>query len=75
MHKLHLPRLGQTMERGTILRWFKKEEDSFDVGEVLYEVETEKVVSEIEAKLPGTLAHITAPERGTSSRHAAGRGS
>ena len=62
MHKLHLPRLGQTMERGTILRWFKKEEDSFDVGEVLYEVETEKVVSEIEAKLPGTLAHITAPE-------------
>lgn len=62
MHKLHLPRLGQTMERGTVLHWLKDEGESFDIGEVLYEVETEKVTSEIEAKLPGMLAKITIEE-------------
>lgn len=58
MHKIHLPRLGQTMERGTILRWFKAEGESYEIGESLYEVETEKVVNEIEAKLPGILCRI-----------------
>lgn len=62
MHKLHLPRLGQTMERGTIVRWLKAEGDSFEIGDPLYEVETEKVVNEVEAKLPGTLARITVSE-------------
>lgn len=62
MHKLHLPRLGQTMEKGTILRWAKEEGDSFELGEVLFEVETDKLASEVEAKLPGTLARITVPE-------------
>lgn len=46
------------MERGTILRWFKAEGDSYDIGDSLYEVETEKVVNEIEAKLPGVLCRI-----------------
>lgn len=62
MHKIHLPRLGQTMEHGTILRWFKAEGESYETGESLYEVETEKVVNEIEAKLPGTLCRILVPE-------------
>ena len=50
------------MERGTVLRWFKAEGDSYEIGESLYEVETEKVVSEIEAKLPGTLCRILVSE-------------
>ncbi len=50
------------MERGTILRWFKAEGESYEIGESLYEVETEKVVNEIEAKLPGTLRRILVPE-------------
>ncbi|ABG03326.1 catalytic domain of components of various dehydrogenase complexes [Rubrobacter xylanophilus DSM 9941] len=62
MHKLHLPRLGQTMERGTILRWARREGEPFEVGDILYEVESEKAVNEIEAKLPGTLARITVEE-------------
>jgi pyruvate dehydrogenase E2 component (dihydrolipoamide acetyltransferase) len=63
VHKLHLPRLGQTMERGTILRWFKRDGEPFAVGEPLYEVESEKASIEVEAKLPGTLARIVAPEQ------------
>lgn len=50
------------MERGTILRWFKAEGEAYEIGESLYEVETEKVVNEIEAKLPGTLCRILIPE-------------
>jgi pyruvate dehydrogenase E2 component (dihydrolipoamide acetyltransferase) len=61
MHKLHLPRLGQTMERGIIEQWLKREGESFEVGEPLYELQTEKVTIEVEAKLPGTLARIVVP--------------
>lgn len=50
------------MERGTILRWAKREGEPFEIGEILYEVESEKAVNEIEAKLPGTLARITVGE-------------
>lgn len=62
MHKVYLPRLGQTMEKGTVQAWMKGEGDSFEIGDVLYEVETEKVVTEVEAKQPGTLARILVPE-------------
>ena len=62
MHKLHLPRLGQTMEHGTLVAWLKREGESFTVGEPLYEVESEKANLEIEAKLPGTLTRIVARE-------------
>jgi pyruvate dehydrogenase E2 component (dihydrolipoamide acetyltransferase) len=59
LHKLHLPRLGQTMQQGKILRWFKQEGESFAIGDPLYEVESEKAVVPVEAKLAGTLARIT----------------
>ncbi len=62
VHELHLPRLGQTIERGTIQCWLKKEGESFEVGDPLLEVETAKAVIEIEAKLPGTLARIVVSE-------------
>ena len=62
MHELHLPRLGQTTERGTLQCWLKKEGESFEVGDPLFEVETAKAVIEIEAKLAGTLARIVVPE-------------
>lgn len=58
MHILHLPRLGQTMQSGVINRWYVAEGDSFDVGDMLYELETEKMNTDIEAKLPGMLARM-----------------
>jgi len=62
MHMLHLPRLGQTMERGTIVRWLKKVGEPYGIGEPLYELEYEKATVEVEAKLPGKLAAIVAQE-------------
>ena len=61
MHLLHLPRLGQTMEAGTITCWLIDLGTSYDVDAVLYEVETEKNTVEIVAKLPGTILRVIAP--------------
>ncbi len=58
MHMLHLPRLGQTMERGTVVRWLKDIGEPYQIGDLLYELEYEKASVEVEAKLPGTLAAI-----------------
>ncbi|MET4638122.1 dihydrolipoamide acetyltransferase family protein [Mycetocola sp. 2940] len=60
MHLLHLPKLGYTMETGSITGWLVAEGSTFDVGETLYEVETEKNVVEVEARLPGTLVRVIA---------------
>ncbi len=57
-----LPRLGQGMESGTIVRWLKAEGDSVEKGEPLYELDTEKVTQEVEAEASGTLLKILAGE-------------
>ena len=62
MHTLMLPRLGQTMEAGTIVTWFVQEGQAYEVGDLLYEVETEKNRVEVEAKLPGVIAKLAVPE-------------
>ncbi len=57
-----LPRLGQGMESGTIVRWLKAEGDTVEKGEPLYELDTEKVTQEVEADSSGTLLKILAGE-------------
>jgi pyruvate dehydrogenase E2 component (dihydrolipoyllysine-residue acetyltransferase) len=57
-----LPRLGQGMESGTIVRWLKSEGDPVEKGEPLYELDTEKVTQEVEAEASGTLLKILVPE-------------
>ncbi|HXV35115.1 MAG TPA: dihydrolipoamide acetyltransferase family protein [Gaiellaceae bacterium] len=57
-----LPRLGQGMESGTIVRWLKAEGDAVEKGEVLYELDTEKATQEVEADASGTLLKILAQE-------------
>jgi pyruvate dehydrogenase E2 component (dihydrolipoamide acetyltransferase) len=51
-----MPKFGLTMHEGTIQRFFKAAGDSVVAGEPLYEVETEKVLYEVEAPASGTLA-------------------
>lgn len=53
-----MPVLGMTMESGIIVEWMKKEGDSVTEGEVLFNVETDKSVMEVEAKASGTLIRI-----------------
>ncbi|MXZ74562.1 MAG: 2-oxo acid dehydrogenase subunit E2 [Gemmatimonadetes bacterium] len=53
-----MPVLGMTMESGIIVEWMKEEGDSVAEGEVLFNVETDKSVMEVEAKASGTLLKI-----------------
>jgi pyruvate dehydrogenase E2 component (dihydrolipoamide acetyltransferase) len=57
-----LPRLGQGMETGTIVRWLKSEGENVEKGEALYELDTEKVTQEVEAEVSGVLLKILAGE-------------
>ena len=60
-----LPRMGETMEEGTVLTWFKSPGDSFKRGEVLLELETDKMVVEVPALEDGDLLEILASEQAT----------
>ncbi len=60
---LKLPLFGMNMEEGTISRWCKLPGESFTKGDPLYEVETEKVTSEVTAPCDGTLLEVLAPEQ------------
>ncbi len=55
-----MPRMGLTMETGTVVRWLKQEGESIDQGEPLLEIETDKATAEIEALEAGTLHKIVA---------------
>lgn len=57
---LKLPRISMNMEEGTITAWRRRPGESFKAGDILYEVETEKVTSEIEAPCDGVLLEILA---------------
>ncbi len=57
-----LPRLGQGMEAGTIVRWLKSEGDAVTKGEPLYELDTDKVTQEVEAEVAGVLLKIVVSE-------------
>ena len=58
--KLPLPRLGETMEEGTVVAWLKQAGDSFKRGEVIAEIETDKTVVEMPALKDGKLVEILA---------------
>jgi pyruvate dehydrogenase E2 component (dihydrolipoamide acetyltransferase) len=60
--EIKLPRLGQGMESGTVVRWLKQEGDRIEKGEPLYEVDTEKVTQEVEADASGVLLKISVEE-------------
>jgi pyruvate dehydrogenase E2 component (dihydrolipoamide acetyltransferase) len=60
--EVKLPRLGQGMEAGTIVRWLKSEGDAVAKGEPLFELDTDKVTQEVEAETDGVLLKIVLPE-------------
>ena len=60
--EVKLPRLGQGMESGTIVRWLKTEGDAVAKGEPLYELDTDKVTQEVEADADGVLLKIVVAE-------------
>ena len=57
-----LPKWGLTMEDGTVVAWYVDEGDHVVEGEVIAEVETEKVENELEAPCAGVVARILVDE-------------
>ena len=58
MFEVIMPKLGLTMETGTIEKWLKKEGDNVDEGDILFEVMTDKVSVEVESYNCGILKKI-----------------
>ncbi len=53
--ELAMPKLRPEMTSGVLCAWLKEEGDQVEAGEPLYEVETDKVVNQIEATASGVL--------------------
>ena len=60
-----MPQAGQSMEEGTIVKWRVQPGAQIRQGEIIFEVETDKAVVEVEAVEAGRLARIVVPEGGT----------
>src|SRR5215470_9442908 len=60
--EITMPKLSDSMEEGTILRWYKHEGETVTQGELLAEVETDKADMELEAEQSGTLTEIRVKE-------------
>ena len=52
-----MPRLSDTMEEGTLVKWHKKIGDKIEEGDILAEIETDKATMEFESFQSGTLLH------------------
>ena len=63
---INMPRLSDTMEEGTLAKWFKKVGDSVNEGDILAEIETDKATMEFESFHEGELLHIGIKEGETA---------
>ena len=63
---INMPRLSDTMEEGTVAKWFKKVGDTVNEGDILAEIETDKATMEFESFQEGELLHIGIQEGGTA---------
>ncbi len=62
-----MPQLGETVTEGTITKWHKQVGDAIEEDEVLFEVSTDKVDSEVPSPVTGTVTEILVPEGETVS--------
>ncbi|NCC14888.1 MAG: 2-oxo acid dehydrogenase subunit E2 [Clostridia bacterium] len=60
--EINMPQLGLTMEEGTVSKWVKQEGDAVKVGDVIVEITTDKLTSEVESEFDGILLKIVAQE-------------
>src|SRR6266550_6553895 len=57
-----MPKMGDAMTEGKVVRWYKKAGDAVKKGEPLLEIETDKVNLDLEAEQDGTLGDVAAEE-------------
>ena len=53
--QIAMPKLREEMTKGVLCAWLKEEGETVEAGEPLYEIETDKVVNQIEATERGVL--------------------
>ncbi len=58
-----MPKLGESIQEGTITKWFVKEGDTIEEDDMLFEVATDKVDSEIPSPVEGVISKILYPEQ------------
>ena len=63
--KINMPKLAPEMECGVLCAWLKEEGDTVAAGEPLFEIETNKVVNQVEATVSGVLKKQLAEEGDT----------
>ena len=62
-----MPKLRPEMEQAVLCAWLKEEGDTVEAGELLFEIETDKVVNQIEATESGVLKRQLCEEGDTVS--------
>jgi pyruvate dehydrogenase E2 component (dihydrolipoamide acetyltransferase) len=62
MQTIIMPKMGDAMEEGTLVRWLKQEGDTVQEGEPIAEIATDKATVEIEAPISGVLRGIRVAE-------------
>jgi 2-oxoglutarate dehydrogenase E2 component (dihydrolipoamide succinyltransferase) len=63
--EVEMPKMGESVMEGTIIKWFKKVGDSIKRDEALFEISTDKVDSEVPSAAEGTIAEILVSEQET----------
>src|SRR5712671_3755382 len=62
MAEIIMPKMGDAMTEGKVVRWYKKAGDAVKKGEPVLEIETDKVNLDLEAEQDGTLGDVAAEE-------------
>ena len=63
--KVEMPKMGESVMEGTIIKWFKKVGDTVKVDETLFEISTDKVDTEVPSSVDGTVVEILVAEQET----------
>ncbi len=62
MFEIRMPKFGLSMETGTITKWYKHPGDTVKKGDVLVEIESEKIINDIESPVDGFIKTILVQE-------------
>lgn len=62
MSEIIMPKMGDAMTEGKVIRWYKKAGDAVKKGEPVAEIETDKVNLDLEAEQDGTIGEVAAQE-------------
>lgn len=60
-----MPKMGESVTEGTIIKWYKNVGDPVEEDEIIFEISTDKVDTEVPSPIKGTLTSIKVPEGDT----------